>query len=86
MLEENHKLKEELKWLNDVITNNISYLADQIESVRTKHSEDITSVRSELGEDTNFAGPGALGTASAASVASYVNNRNVSTYSLNSHK
>ena len=50
VLEENQKLKEEVKWLNDVITNNISYLAEQIASVRAEHSEDITSVKTEFSE------------------------------------
>ena len=51
ILEENQKLKEEVQWLNDVITNNISDLAEQIASVRTEHSEDIASIRTEHSED-----------------------------------
>ena len=48
ILEENQKLKEEVQWLNDVITNNISDLAEQISSVRTElaeHDEDISNIR-----------------------------------------
>ena len=37
VLEENQKLKEEVQWLNDVITTNISDLSEQIAS----NSEDI---------------------------------------------
>ena len=51
VLEENLKLKEEVQWLNDVIANNISDLAEQIALVRTEHSEDIASLRTEHSED-----------------------------------
>ena len=58
VLEENLKLKEEVQWLNDVITNNISdltnnvsNLADLIASAWTVHSEDINFVRTEHSED-----------------------------------
>ena len=44
VLEENQKLKEEVQWLNDVITTNISDLAEQIAS----NSEDIASARSDI--------------------------------------
>ena len=48
VLEENHKLKEEIQWLNDVIKTNISDLAEQIASLKTEHSEDIASVRTDV--------------------------------------
>ena len=38
VLEENQRLKEENKWLNDIIAKNISDLAEQITSVRTEHT------------------------------------------------
>ena len=36
MLEENQRLKEENRWLNDVITTNISHLADEITLLKEK--------------------------------------------------
>ena len=36
VLEENRRLKEENKWLNDVITNNISEIMDEIKDLREK--------------------------------------------------
>ena len=38
-LEENQRLKEENKWLKDIIAKNISDLVEQITSVRTEHNE-----------------------------------------------
>ena len=58
VLEENQKLKEENKWMNDVITHNISEIMKQMDDIRDQHAEDITelgqdisSVRTELSED-----------------------------------
>ena len=39
IIKENQKLKEEIKWLNDVITNNISQLAKDI----MRNSDDIAA-------------------------------------------
>ena len=47
VLEENQELKAEIKWLNDVITNNISEIIQSLE----KHSEDIELLKEE---DTNM--------------------------------
>ena len=60
-LVEIQRLKEEVQWLNDVITTNISEIYVQLEAisnqhsvdieyVRTEHSEDIESVRSDLSD------------------------------------
>ena len=54
MLEENQELKEEVHWLNDVITHNISEIMKQMDALREKeeqHDEDISSVRTEHAED-----------------------------------
>ena len=61
VLVEIQRLKEEVQWLNDVITTNISEIYVQLEAmsnqhsvdieyVRTEHSEDIESVRSDLSD------------------------------------
>ena len=47
VLEENQELKAEVKWLNDVITNNISEIIQSLE----KNSEDIELLKEE---DTNM--------------------------------
>jgi len=62
VLEENQELKEEVRWLNDVITHNMSEIMKQMDALREKneqqidsliseHDEDITSVRTEHAED-----------------------------------
>ena len=57
VLEENQDLKDEVKWLNDVITNNITELTNQIASLSSHHTEDvdllaedIESVRNEISD------------------------------------
>ena len=57
VLEENQDLKDEVKWLNDVITNNITELTNQIASLSSHHTEDvdllaedIESVRNEVSD------------------------------------
>ena len=47
VLEENRELKAEIKWLNDVITNNISEIMKNLE----KQSEDVELLKEE---DTNI--------------------------------
>ena len=47
VLEENRELKAEIKWLNDVITNNISEIMKYLE----KQSEDVELLKEE---DTNI--------------------------------
>ena len=44
MLEENQKLKEENKWMNDIITHNISEIMKQMDDIRDQHAEDITEL------------------------------------------
>ena len=61
MLEENQELKEEVHWLNDVITHNISEIMKQMDTLREKEeqqeqlnvlqSEQIDSLISEHDED-----------------------------------
>ena len=51
VLEENQRLKEEVQWLNDVITTNISEIYIQLEAMSNKHSVDIEYVRTEHSED-----------------------------------
>jgi len=54
VLEENQQLKEEVQWLNDVITSNISQLSNRIdENVNqiSDNSNQITNVRTELTDD-----------------------------------
>ena len=54
VLEENRILKGEVQWLNDVITNNISEILNQMDDLRDQDSElekDISLVRTELTED-----------------------------------
>ena len=61
MLEENQELKEEVRWLNDVITHNISEIMKQMDALREKEeqqeqlnllqSEQIDSLISEHDED-----------------------------------
>ena len=58
MLEENQELKEEVHWLNDVITHNISEIMKQMDALREKEeqhnllqSEQIDSLISEHDED-----------------------------------
>ena len=58
VLEENRILKGEVQWLNDVITNNISEILNQMDDLRDQDSElekDISSVRTELTEDISTA-------------------------------
>ena len=43
VLEENQKLKEENKWLNDIIAKNISDLAEQITLVRNQNINNIAA-------------------------------------------
>ena len=52
IIKENQKLKEEIKWLNDVITNNISQLADAISA----NSKDIMRNSDDIAANsaTNF--------------------------------
>ena len=47
-LEENQRLKEENNWLKDIITKNISDLAEQITSVRTEYIENIDYIKTDL--------------------------------------
>ena len=54
MLEENQELKEEVRWLNDVITHNISEIMKQMDSLReteeehnVQQSEQINSLKSD---------------------------------------
>ena len=47
VLEENRRLKEENKWLNDVITNNISEIMEQL----SQQTDDIEELREK---DVNF--------------------------------
>ena len=54
VLEENKQLKEEVQWLNDVITANISQLSNRIDENMNQisdNSNQITNVRTELTED-----------------------------------
>ena len=61
VLEENQELKEEVRWLNDVITHNISEIMKQMDTLREKEeqqeqlnvlqSEQIDSLISEHDED-----------------------------------
>ena len=61
MLEENQELKEEVRWLNDVITHNISEIMKQMDTLREKEeqqekfnvlqSEQIDSLISEHDKD-----------------------------------
>ena len=61
VLKENQELKEEVCWLNDVITHNISEIMKQMDALREKEeqqeqtnvqqSEQIDSLMSELDED-----------------------------------
>ena len=58
VLEENQRLKEENKWLNDVITHNISEIMKQMDALRETEeqhnvlqSEQIDSLISEHDED-----------------------------------
>jgi len=50
VLEENQKLKDEIKWLNDVITNNISKLAESIAA----NSEEIAANSAEIVVNTEM--------------------------------
>ena len=57
VLEENQNLKDEVKWLNDVITHNITELSNQIAALSLHHeedvnllAEDIESVRNEVSD------------------------------------
>ena len=50
VLEENQRLKEEVRWLNDVITTNISEIYVQLETMFNQHSEDIESVRTDFAD------------------------------------
>ena len=50
-LVEIQRLKEEVQWLNDVITTNISEIYVQLEAMSNKHSVDIEYVRTEHSED-----------------------------------
>ena len=50
-LVEIQRLKEEVQWLNDVITTNISEIYIQLEAMSNKHSVDIEYVRTEHSED-----------------------------------
>ena len=50
VLEENQKLKEQNEWLNDVITNNISNLNDQISELRQQdqqHRDQISELKQQ---------------------------------------
>ena len=51
VLEENQRLKEEVQWLNDVITTNISEIYIQLDAMFSQHSEDIASVRTNFAEN-----------------------------------
>merc|ERR1712212_7409 len=50
VLEENQDLKEEVKWLNDVITENITKLTNQIASLSSNHTEDVEGLRNEISD------------------------------------
>ena len=49
VLEENQELKAEIKWLNDVITNNISKLSQSISA----NSEEIADLRTDIEDGIN---------------------------------
>ena len=48
VLKENQELKDELRWLNDVIINNISDLSHSIEKLSEKHEADINNIEVDL--------------------------------------
>ena len=48
VLKENQELKDELRWMNDVITNNISQLFDGIQKLSEKHNTDISNIEQDL--------------------------------------
>ena len=58
VLDENQKLKDEVKWLNDVITNNIS----QIMNTLGEHAADISELETEMDDLTNSLSGLPLGT------------------------
>ena len=49
VLEENQELKEEVRWLNDVITHNISEIMKQMDTLREKEEqqEQLNELQSE---------------------------------------
>ena len=56
VLEENQKLKEQNQWLNDVITNNISNLNDQISELRLQeqhHGDQILELKQQDQQQAN---------------------------------
>lgn len=58
VLEENQQLKDEIKWLNDVITNNISKIVESV----GQNSEDIAELRAEIDGGLNSIDQLPLGT------------------------
>merc|ERR1712037_431196 len=50
VLEENAEQRKEIKWLNDVITNNITELTNQITSLSSTHTDDVNGLRDEISE------------------------------------
>ena len=48
VLNENQEMKNEIRWLNDVIAHNISELANQISALSEKHEEDIGAVSEDI--------------------------------------
>ena len=59
VLEENQRLKEEIKWLNDVITNNITELAAMIAANSrdiSSNTDTITSNKLEIQDNSDKIG------------------------------
>ena len=48
VLNENQEMKDEIRWLNDVIAHNISELTNQISALSEKHEEDIGAVNEDI--------------------------------------